>query len=286
MKILNYTLFFLLISFISSSCANDDSLTTLSPSTSDNENVLTRANSYNLTQPYITRPDISQSKDTTDSWVFDIRTDKYVNGELQYGKKGLYTQLQYCVGYNNWVDAAIQIENPIYLRKRNFPFGQQYFRARTMERESLSNISSAYQYQYASELSPWSEPLLAINNIYNGVSLTKNNVIIDITFTFNASYTGYLSEKSLSVFNALIICGGSSYNYTIKDKYLKKDGYKETYTLSINKYDLNTNGFSLTITDRCLPGNNISFNPQSNSLSFNMNEVTSPFKFNVNVQLR
>lgn len=78
-----------------------------------------------------------------------------------------------------------------------------------MENEGLSKIEEGKQYQYASRLSPWSAPLYAVNNIYNkdGVSLTKSNIIIDINFTFVASYTGYLWEKIYPILLLLLYMG-------------------------------------------------------------------------------
>ncbi|MBS5413755.1 MAG: hypothetical protein KHY35_24155 [Bacteroides thetaiotaomicron] len=293
MKTIKLILSFWLAGFIISSCTSEDSSTSPLVSTSENTTT-TRSNGYDLDEPYLTRPDLdpySGSKDTTDLWVIDVRTDKYINGEYYHGKKGLYKQLQYTTIRNayesDWKDAVIQIENPIYLRKKNYPFGEIFFRVRTMERKELATIKSDYQYQYVRELSPWSDPLPAINNIYNkdGVSLTKKNVIVEITFTFTASYTGYLWEQDLSNFRASIIYGDSYVSYSVQDRYLKKSGYKETQTLSIDKNYFKNNGLTISVVDRTSPAYYISFDPQLFTLYCNIDEITQPFLFNIDVRL-
>ena len=156
-----------------------------------------------------------------------------------------------------------------------------------MERKELATIKSDYQYQYVRELSPWSDPLPAINNIYNkdGVSLTKKNVIVEITFTFTASYTGYLWEQDLSNFRASIIYGDSSVSYSVQDRYIKKSGYKETQTLSIDKNYFKNNGLTISVVDRTSPAYYISFDPQLFTLYCNIDEITQPFLFNIDVRL-
>lgn len=148
MKTLNYKLLLLLL-FISSviySCSNEDSLIPSPPPPIEN-NVITRSNGVVLDMPYISRPDLDNTshKDTTDMWILYIRTDRYnENGEYDYGHKGQYIQLQYCKVNSfydgDWKDAVIQMENPIYLKKSYYPFGEIYFRARTMDKEELAKI--------------------------------------------------------------------------------------------------------------------------------------------------
>ena len=129
----------------------------------------------------------------------------------------------------DWKDAVIQMENPIYLKKSYYPFGEIYFRARTMDKEELAKIPGSRQYEYSYELSPWSYSLYAFNNIYNsdGISLTKNNIIVELNFIFNASYTGYLWEKDLSNFAASIKYGDKNLTYTVKDKYYKNQAIEK-----------------------------------------------------------
>ena len=294
MKTSKLFLFFLFASFIISSCTSEDSITPPLERTSQDTNIKTRSNGYNLDKPYITRPDLDPNAthiDTTDLWILDVKVDKYVNGEYYYGKKGLYTQLQYTTIQNafesDWEDAVVQIENPIYLRKKNYPFGKIYFRARTMENEGLSKIEEGKQYQYASRLSPWSAPLYAVNNIYNkdGVSLTKSNIIIDINFTFVASYTGYLWEKDLSNFIASVVYGDTSKSYKVKSTYRQTTGYKEKWTISIDKKYIKNSGITVSVVDQTSPTYNISFNPIIFTVPTDWNKLTPPYSVNVNVSL-
>lgn len=297
MKTLNYKLLLLLL-FISSviySCSNEDSLIPSPPPPIEN-NVITRSNGVVLDMPYISRPDLDNTshKDTTDMWILYIRTDRYnENGEYDYGHKGQYIQLQYCKVNSfydgDWKDAVIQMENPIYLKKSYYPFGEIYFRARTMDKEELAKIPGSRQYEYSYELSPWSYSLYAFNNIYNsdGISLTKNNIIVELNFIFNASYTGYLWEKDLSNFAASIKYGDKNLTYTVKDKYYKKSGYRETYTISMDKAYINYHGCSISVTNRTPGGYYISFDPMLFTIpTCPPNEITPPFSFDINVNLR
>lgn len=293
MKTLNYVLLLMFTSLVIYSCSNEDSLT-LSPPPPIENKVLTRSAALNI--PYITRPDLDNTshKDTTDMWIFYIRTDGYnEKGEYVYGNKGQYIQLQYSTMNSlydeDWKDADIQMENPIYLRKKYYPFGEIYFRARTMNKTELAKIPGSRQYEYSYDLSPWSYPLYAINNIYNsdGISLTKNNIIVEFNFIFNASYTGYLQDKDLSNFAASIKYLDHNSTYMVKDKYYKKSGYKETYTISMDKAYINYNGCSISVTNRTPGGYYISFDPRLFTIPYcNPNEITLPFSFDINVNLR
>lgn len=295
MKTLKFFPLFLFTIFIISSCTSEDSMMGLLESTVEDTNInATTRNGYGLDEPYIARPDLdpySIYKDTTDFWVLDVKVDKYINGTYYYGKKGLYTQLQYATRKyafeSEWKDAAVQIENPIYLRKKDYPFGDIYFRARTMTEEKLSKIEGSKQYQYASELSPWSAPLYARNNIYNkdGISLTKNNIILDINFIFYASYTGYLWEKDLSNFTAAILYGNTSQSYKVKSVYQQHSGYREKWTVSIDKQYIENYGITLSIVNQTSPMYNISFNPQIVTVSTNWDEITLPISVDINVRL-
>lgn len=294
MKTLKLLLSFLFISFITNSCTNEDLLTSPLVQNLEDKNITTRSNGYGLDKPYITRPDLDPNKlftDTTNFWVLGIKTDKYINGVYNHGKKGLYTQVQYTTiksAYDSdWKNAVIQIETPVYLRKKDYPFGNIYFRARTMEKEELAKISDSRQYQYASELSPWSAPMFAINNIYNksGVSLTKNNIIVDIKFTFNATYTGDLWDKDLSNFKAEIVYGNTSQSFSVKDVYRKKSGYQEVWTVSIDKVYIENDGVTVSIVDRTSPLYRISFNPIISCLYSNRNTLTWPFLIDIRVNL-
>lgn len=292
MKTLNYVLLLMFTSLVIYSCSNEDSLT-LSPPPPIENKVLTRSAALNI--PYITRPDLDNTshKDTTDMWIFYIRTDGYnEKGEYVYGNKGQYIQLQYSTMNSlydvDWKDAVIQMENPIYLRKKYYPFGEIYFRARTMNKTELAKIPGSRQYEYSYDLSPWSYPLYAINNIYNsdGISLTKNDIIVEINFIFNASYTGYLQDKDLSNFAASIKYLDHNSTYTVKDRYYKKSGYRETYIISLDKAYVNHNGCSISVTNRTPGGYYISFNPKLFTIPYcNPNEITLPFSFDINVNL-
>ena len=126
-------------------------------------------------------------------------------------KRGLYTQLQYTTIQNafesDWEDAVVQIEDPIYLRKK-LSIWKIYFRARTMENEGLSKMKRSKQYLIAVD---YHHGLLHYMQliIYNkdGVSLTKSNIIIDINLLSFASYTGYLWEKIYPILLLLLYMG-------------------------------------------------------------------------------
>lgn len=295
MKTLKFFPLFLFTIFIISSCTSEDSIMGLVESTAEDTDInATTRNGYGLDEPYIVRPDLdpySTHNDTTDFWVLDVKVNKYINGTYYYGKKGLYTQLQYTtIKYayeSDWKNAVVLMENPIYLRKENYPFEDIYFRARTMSEEKFSKIEGSKQYQYASDLSPWSAPLYARNNIYNkdGISLTKNNIILDINFIFYASYTGYLWEKDLSNFTAAILYGNTSQYYKVQNVYNNHSGYREKWTVSIDKQYIKNYGNTISIVNQTSPIYNISFNPQIFTVSTNWNEITPPISVSINVDL-
>lgn len=290
MKTLNHALFLLLIVLVITSCSRDDSFMPELSQTLDTENVVTRFSSDKLDVPHIERPDLNPyaHADTTHSWVFDVKVDKYINGTYYLGNKGRYTQLQYTtVRYpyeNDWKDVTVQVLNPIHVSKKDYPYGDIYFRARTMDDADLVKVESIDQYLYSSKLSPWSEPLYARNNIFkDDISLTKNNVIVDLNFLFIASYSNYMN---LSDFRAQIIYGDKVVEYKVADPYLKRYSFDETYTFTIDKNYFSSNEtLVLTVVNRSI-SSNISFNPQVFNIQCRRNAIDMPISCKITVDFR
>lgn len=228
----------LLLAFIISACSSD-SETTISNRTSIDKNEISFY-SEALKRPELFH--INKNIDTLTTWGFYIQTPG--------GGGGSYKQLQYSSS-GVWRDVEVSYYPDICVKKKGFPYGDTYFRARTLAELKFAKVENPSIF----EASPWSESLRAISHLLeDGTPLTERDIVVQLNFIFETKTgIGLIESEMFNKFKAELIVNNKRYPITTSFSTDQRNGCRYTYNYSTQKGSQGGGGYhiALDIIDYC-----------------------------------
>lgn len=261
MRNFNYSFLYTLLIFLVNACSNDLE-TTMPNQTLASETGIQLYSSDALQKPILFfRNDYI---DTLTTWGFYIQTPG--------GMGGSFKQLQYKSIGDDWKDIEVGYYPDIYIKKQGFPYGNNYFRARTLAEQKFANAKNPTIY----EASPWSDPLCAVNHLLaDGTPYTEKEAIIQIVFSFNSRNGVSIVKKGmLDKFQAELSVDNKRYSIRSPFKTDQYNGCSFSYNYSTQKGSVGGLVITLNVINKC-DVNYMTFS--SVSQSFHIQEDATKF---------
>lgn len=261
MRNFSYFILFMSLLFIDSACYNE-SEPMVSNQTRIIEDAIIPYYSEVLQKPVLVS--YTSYIDTLTTWGFYVQIP-------EGGWGGSCKQLQYYSGLT-WRDVKLSYTSDISVEKQGYPYGDVYFRARTL----LSERFAKEEHPSIYEASPWSEPLHVINRLLeDGTPYTEKDFIIQLVFTFHSRNGVYTIKKAMfDKFKAELKVDNKSYLIKAPFGSDQVNGCSFVYNYSTQKGSAGGLVVAFDIIDRC-EGGYVSF--LSTSESFRVEEDATKF---------